>query len=136
MSIHLLLAAAAAVAMQSPDPLAPLPTQPEAAPEPVLIPVNPEAQSVPLPDASIPAQPQTVVPSISAEAHKGVRGRLAIIGGGGGMTGAAVLAARAAMRSGIGLVRPVPIGRRAIGNSSKDLRMGPSLSRRRRRGTH
>ena len=45
------------------------------------------------------------VPTLGAEAHKGVRGRLAIVGGGGGMTGAAVLAARAAMRSGIGLVR-------------------------------
>ena len=46
-----------------------------------------------------------MVPPIAADAHKGVRGRLAIVGGGGGMTGAAVLAARAAMRSGIGLVR-------------------------------
>lgn len=46
-----------------------------------------------------------MVPAIAADAHKGVRGRLAIVGGGGGMTGAAVLAARAAMRSGIGLVR-------------------------------
>jgi hydroxyethylthiazole kinase-like uncharacterized protein yjeF len=48
-----------------------------------------------------------MVPPIGAEAHKGARGRLAIVGGGGGMTGAAVLAARAAMRSGIGLVRLV-----------------------------
>lgn len=47
------------------------------------------------------------VPPIAADAHKGVRGRLVIVGGGGGMTGAAVLAARAAMRSGIGLVRLV-----------------------------
>jgi hydroxyethylthiazole kinase-like uncharacterized protein yjeF len=47
------------------------------------------------------------VPPIGAETHKGVRGRLVIVGGGGGMTGAAVLAARAAMRSGIGLVRLV-----------------------------
>ena len=47
------------------------------------------------------------VPPLGAEAHKGARGRLAIVGGGGGMTGAAVLAARAAMRSGIGLVRLV-----------------------------
>jgi hydroxyethylthiazole kinase-like uncharacterized protein yjeF len=46
-----------------------------------------------------------MVPPIATDAHKGVRGRLAIIGGGSGMTGAAVLAARAAMRSGIGLVR-------------------------------
>jgi hydroxyethylthiazole kinase-like uncharacterized protein yjeF len=48
-----------------------------------------------------------MIPPIGAEAHKGARGRLAIVGGGGGMTGAAVLAARAAMRSGIGLVRLV-----------------------------
>lgn len=46
-----------------------------------------------------------MVPAIAVDAHKGARGRLAIVGGGGGMTGAAVLAARAAMRSGIGLVR-------------------------------
>jgi NAD(P)H-hydrate epimerase len=46
-----------------------------------------------------------MVPAITADAHKGARGRLAIVGGGGGMTGAAVLAARAAMRSGIGIVR-------------------------------
>lgn len=48
-----------------------------------------------------------MVPPIPAEAHKGVRGRLAIVGGGTGMTGAAILASRAAMRSGIGLVRLV-----------------------------
>jgi hydroxyethylthiazole kinase-like uncharacterized protein yjeF len=48
-----------------------------------------------------------VVPPIPADAHKGVRGRLMIVGGGEGMTGAALLAARAAMRSGIGLVRLV-----------------------------
>ncbi|HEU5184236.1 MAG TPA: NAD(P)H-hydrate dehydratase [Gemmatimonadaceae bacterium] len=48
-----------------------------------------------------------MVPPIAAEAHKGVRGRLAIVGGGSGMTGAAILASRAAMRSGIGLVRLV-----------------------------
>lgn len=48
-----------------------------------------------------------IVPPIAAEAHKGIRGRLAIVGGGSGMTGAAILASRAAMRSGIGLVRLV-----------------------------
>jgi ADP-dependent NAD(P)H-hydrate dehydratase / NAD(P)H-hydrate epimerase len=47
------------------------------------------------------------VPPIEADAHKGVRGRLMIVGGGEGMTGAALLAARSAMRSGIGLVRLV-----------------------------
>lgn len=45
------------------------------------------------------------VPPIGASAHKGTRGRLTIAGGGVGMAGAAVLAARAAFRSGAGLVR-------------------------------
>lgn len=45
------------------------------------------------------------IPPIRANAHKGERKRLAIIGGGIGMAGAAILAARAAMRSGIGIVR-------------------------------
>jgi NAD(P)H-hydrate epimerase len=45
------------------------------------------------------------VPTIRYDAHKGTRKHLAIIGGGQGMAGAAVLAARAALRSGIGLVR-------------------------------
>jgi NAD(P)H-hydrate epimerase len=47
----------------------------------------------------------TVVPPIPAGAHKGTRGRLAIVGGRGGMVGAVVLAARGALASGIGLVR-------------------------------
>ncbi|HET7586437.1 MAG TPA: NAD(P)H-hydrate dehydratase [Gemmatimonadaceae bacterium] len=45
------------------------------------------------------------LPPIPAAAHKGVRGKLAIVGGAPGMAGAAVLAARAAARSGIGMVR-------------------------------
>jgi NAD(P)H-hydrate epimerase len=45
------------------------------------------------------------VPTIRYDAHKGTRKHLAIIGGGKGMPGAAVLATRAALRSGIGLVR-------------------------------
>ena len=45
------------------------------------------------------------VPAIEAEAHKGTRKKLAIVGGALGMTGAAILAGRAAMRSGIGMVR-------------------------------
>ena len=47
------------------------------------------------------------VPSIPADAHKGTRKKLAIIGGGAGMAGAAILAARAALRSGIGMVKLV-----------------------------
>ena len=47
------------------------------------------------------------VPPISAEAHKGTRKKLVIVGGQLGMAGAPMLAARAAMRSGIGMVRLV-----------------------------
>ena len=45
------------------------------------------------------------VPALVAEAHKGTRGKLAIIGGGPGMAGAAILAARGAARTGIGMIR-------------------------------
>jgi NAD(P)H-hydrate epimerase len=47
------------------------------------------------------------VPRIPAEAHKGVRRRVAIVGGARGMAGATILAAKAAMRSGVGMVRLV-----------------------------
>jgi NAD(P)H-hydrate epimerase len=45
------------------------------------------------------------VPAIRADSHKGTRRRVVIVGGGPGMAGAAVLAARAAVRSGVGMVR-------------------------------
>lgn len=45
------------------------------------------------------------IPPIAAESHKGLRRRVAIIGGSEGMSGAIVLAARGAMRSGVGMVR-------------------------------
>ena len=45
------------------------------------------------------------IPPIHSDAHKGVRRRLAVIGGGDGMAGAPMLAARGAMRSGIGMVQ-------------------------------
>jgi NAD(P)H-hydrate epimerase len=45
------------------------------------------------------------IPPIRYDAHKGTRKHLAIVGGGPGMPGAIVLASRAALRSGIGLVR-------------------------------
>jgi hydroxyethylthiazole kinase-like uncharacterized protein yjeF len=45
------------------------------------------------------------VPPIAAGAHKGTRKKMVIVGGGRGMAGAPILAARAAMRSGIGMVR-------------------------------
>ena len=47
------------------------------------------------------------IPAIGATAHKGVRKKLAIVGGDHGMAGAAILAARAAMRSGVGMVKLV-----------------------------
>ena len=45
------------------------------------------------------------IPPIPSDAHKGVRRRLAIVGGGDGMAGAPMLAARGALRSGIGMVQ-------------------------------
>ncbi len=45
------------------------------------------------------------VPRIPASAHKGIRKKLAIVGGASGMAGASMLAARAALRSGIGMVK-------------------------------
>ena len=47
------------------------------------------------------------VPVIPANAHKGMRKKLAIVGGARGMAGAAMLAARSALRSGIGMVKLV-----------------------------
>jgi NAD(P)H-hydrate epimerase len=47
----------------------------------------------------------TVVPPIDAGAHKGTRRRVVIAGGSRGMAGAVMLAAHAALRSGIGMVR-------------------------------
>ncbi len=50
---------------------------------------------------------RAVVPRIAADAHKGARKKVAIVGGGRGMAGAAILAGRAALRSGVGLVKLV-----------------------------
>ena len=50
---------------------------------------------------------RAAIPPISANAHKGTRGRVAIVGGAEGMAGAAALAARGALRTGAGLVRVV-----------------------------
>jgi ADP-dependent NAD(P)H-hydrate dehydratase / NAD(P)H-hydrate epimerase len=47
------------------------------------------------------------VPAIPTTAHKGMRGRLAIVAGGKGMAGAAILAGKGALRSGIGLVHVI-----------------------------
>ncbi|HEY4304354.1 MAG TPA: NAD(P)H-hydrate dehydratase [Gemmatimonadaceae bacterium] len=47
------------------------------------------------------------VPRIEASAHKGIRKKIAIIGGGRGMAGASILAAEGALRSGVGMVKLV-----------------------------
>ena len=47
------------------------------------------------------------LPPIDASAHKGTRGKIAIVGGAPGMAGAVILAARAALRSGAGMVKCV-----------------------------
>jgi NAD(P)H-hydrate epimerase len=47
------------------------------------------------------------VPAIAANAHKGTRKRVAIVGGAQGMAGATILAARAAIRSGVGMARVI-----------------------------
>lgn len=47
------------------------------------------------------------IPAIAAEAHKGTRRRVAIVGGASGMAGATILAARAALRSGVGMARVI-----------------------------
>jgi ADP-dependent NAD(P)H-hydrate dehydratase / NAD(P)H-hydrate epimerase len=54
-----------------------------------------------------PAWFADAVPRIAADAHKGTRKKIAVVGGAQGMAGAVVLAARAALRSGAGLVRCV-----------------------------
>lgn len=50
---------------------------------------------------------RSIVPRISADAHKGARKKVAIVGGARGMAGAAILAGRAALHSGVGLVKLV-----------------------------
>ncbi len=62
------------------------------------------------------------VPPIRYDAHKGKRKHLAVIGGGKGMPGAVVLASRAALRSGVGLVRVLV----ASGNVNPVLTAAPS----------
>ena len=48
-----------------------------------------------------------LVPPLSAGSHKGTRGRVVIVGGAPGMTGAARLAARSAFAAGAGLVHVI-----------------------------
>ena len=47
------------------------------------------------------------VPEIAANAHKGTRRRIVIVGGAPGMAGASILAARASLRSGVGMTRVI-----------------------------
>lgn len=47
------------------------------------------------------------IPEFGADAHKGTKKKLAIVGGATGMAGAAILAARGAWRSGVGMVKLV-----------------------------
>jgi ADP-dependent NAD(P)H-hydrate dehydratase / NAD(P)H-hydrate epimerase len=47
------------------------------------------------------------VPLIHADAHKGTRRKVAVVGGAEGMSGAVILAARAALRAGAGLVKVI-----------------------------
>lgn len=46
-----------------------------------------------------------VLPPLSAEMHKGDRGRVLVVGGSEGMAGAAIFAAKSAARSGAGLIK-------------------------------
>jgi NAD(P)H-hydrate epimerase len=59
------------------------------------------------------------VPPIGASAHKGTRKKLVVVGGAEGMAGASILATRAALRSGVGMVKLVvaPESLRAVQES-------------------
>ena len=52
-----------------------------------------------------PATVREWLPSLAPDAYKGSRGRVAIVGGGAGMAGAVIIAARGAHASGAGMVR-------------------------------
>ncbi len=60
-----------------------------------------------VPEEATPQRLAHAVPPIPPDAHKGVRGRVLIIGGSAGMAGAVHFAASGALRSGAGLVRAV-----------------------------
>lgn len=66
---------------------------------------GPEQESLPL--MVDHAWVSSRVPEIPTDAHKGTRGQLAIVAGGQGMAGAAILSGKGALRSGIGLLHLV-----------------------------
>jgi ADP-dependent NAD(P)H-hydrate dehydratase / NAD(P)H-hydrate epimerase len=68
---------------------------------------RPRTAGTPLPWLVDGTWVKTQIPPIRYDAHKGTRKHLAIVGGGKGMPGSVVLATRAALRSGIGLVRSI-----------------------------
>lgn len=67
-----------------------------------LVPPDPEAELTELLGAG---DVYPCIPTIPARAHKGTRKKVAIVGGSEGMAGAVLLAAQAAFRSGVGLLR-------------------------------
>ena len=67
-----------------------------------LLPPGADAQ---LPELLTAGDVYPVIPPIPARAHKGTRKKVAIVGGSEGMAGAVLLAAQAAFRSGVGLLR-------------------------------
>jgi hydroxyethylthiazole kinase-like uncharacterized protein yjeF len=67
-----------------------------------LLPPDAETQ---LPELLTAGDVYPQIPSIPARAHKGMRKKVAIVGGSEGMAGAVLLAAQAAFRSGVGLLR-------------------------------
>ena len=58
-------------------------------------------------DLALGAMRESMAPADAWQAHKGTRGRVGLAGGDRGMAGAIVLAARAALRSGAGLVHAI-----------------------------
>ena len=65
----------------------------------------PPAADAQLPELLTAGDVYPLIPPIPARAHKGTRKKVAIVGGSEGMAGAVLLAAQAAFRSGVGLLR-------------------------------
>lgn len=68
------------------------------------------------------------IPRFAADSHKGSRGRVVVVGGDAGMTGAARLAARAAFAAGAGLVYAVapPDSVAVLAGAEPDLQTAPT----------